>query len=109
MFVNCGSPGIDFPGTKSPLKIVPPTAQIVEIEFLFLVNGRDDNGNGLIDEGFDGIDNNMDGTIDDLGEWENELLVVRRPMWGQSTRPTRSSGDPCPPLVPRRWRFPRAL
>ena len=24
LFVNCGRPGIDFPGTKSPLKIVSP-------------------------------------------------------------------------------------
>jgi type II secretory pathway pseudopilin PulG len=100
LFVNCGRPGIDFPGTKSPLKIAP-YGQIVEIEFLFLVNGRDDNGNGLVDEGFDGIDNNLDGIVDDLGEWENELLVgaqanmgaidqaytiIRRPMPSPGTQ-----------------------
>jgi prepilin-type N-terminal cleavage/methylation domain-containing protein len=33
-------------------------------EFLFLVNGLDDDGDGLIDEGFDGIDNDGDGVTD---------------------------------------------
>ncbi len=33
-------------------------------EVLFLVNGQDDNGNGWVDEGFDGIDNDGDGVID---------------------------------------------
>jgi len=33
-------------------------------EILFLVNGQDDNGNGWVDEGFDGIDNDGDGVID---------------------------------------------
>jgi prepilin-type N-terminal cleavage/methylation domain-containing protein len=28
------------------------------VEFLILVNGQDDNGNGYVDEGFDGVDNN---------------------------------------------------
>ena len=41
-------------------------------EFLFLVNGVDDNKNGWIDEGFDGLDNNSNGIIDDLTEWEAE-------------------------------------
>lgn len=33
-------------------------------EFLFLVNGRDDDGDGYIDEGFDGLDNDNDGVTD---------------------------------------------
>jgi prepilin-type N-terminal cleavage/methylation domain-containing protein len=33
-------------------------------EFLILMNGQDDNGNGWIDEGCDGIDNDGDGIID---------------------------------------------
>jgi prepilin-type N-terminal cleavage/methylation domain-containing protein len=98
LFVNCGRPGIDFPGTKSPLKIAP-YGQVVEIEFLFLVNGCDDNGNGLVDEGFDGIDNNLDGIVDDLGEWESELLVGAQANVGAidqaytiSRRPVPSAG-----------------
>jgi prepilin-type N-terminal cleavage/methylation domain-containing protein len=33
-------------------------------EFLFLVNGKDDNGDGYTDEPLDGIDNDRDGFID---------------------------------------------
>jgi hypothetical protein len=50
------------------------------LEYLFLVNGLDDNGDGLIDSGWDGIDNNADGLTDELvpqapvtsTEWEVE-------------------------------------
>src|SRR5262249_32518137 len=69
LFVNCGTPGVDFPGSKSPLKRFY-NGKWTEVEFLFLVNGKDDNNDGYIDNGFDGIDNNMDGVIDDLDEWE---------------------------------------
>lgn len=33
-------------------------------EFLFLMNNNDDDGDGFIDEGFDGVDNDNDGIID---------------------------------------------
>ena len=46
-FVNVGPPG-----TVSPL-----SRNGASPEFLLLVNGRDDNANGWIDEGFDGVDN----------------------------------------------------
>jgi prepilin-type N-terminal cleavage/methylation domain-containing protein len=74
LFVNCGKPGVDFPGQKSPLKRFS-NGKVVEVEFLFLVNGRDDNGNGYIDEGFDGIDNNADGQVDEVTEWEGETWI----------------------------------
>jgi prepilin-type N-terminal cleavage/methylation domain-containing protein len=66
LFVNNGAAGSgsgfqDFQGGVT-----------VQPEFLFLVNGLDDNSNGWIDEGFDGIDNNANGTIDEIAEWENE-------------------------------------
>jgi prepilin-type N-terminal cleavage/methylation domain-containing protein len=85
LFVNCGTPGVDFPGKKSPLKRF--YGRVVEVEFLFLVNGRDDNGNGYIDEGFDGEDNNADGVIDDLGEWEVET-------WGNPAIRTSTVNHP---------------
>ena len=58
----------------------------VNPEYLYLVNGQDDNNNGWIDEGFDGIDNNRNGIVDDVGlipvppatgpgEWEQETWV----------------------------------
>jgi hypothetical protein len=70
MFVNVGPPQTRSPwGQVQP--IFAPSAAVFP-EFLFLVNGIDDNKNGWVDEGFDGVDNNSDGVIDDLGEWEAE-------------------------------------
>ncbi len=62
LFVNVGSPG-----TPSPLKL-----NGINVEFLLLVNGRDDNNNGWTDEGADGLDNDSRNGIDDAGEWEVE-------------------------------------
>lgn len=70
-------------------------------EFLFLVNGADDNANGWTDEGWDGVDNNKDTLIDDVGEWEVErwqgaihtqptaglpYTIVRRPAPSSNAR-----------------------
>lgn len=63
LFVNVGPPGATL----------PVLSQGVPAEFLLLVNGRDDNGNGWVDEGWDGVDNNHDGVIDDAVEWESEV------------------------------------
>ena len=62
MFVNVGPPG-----TTSPLQVGN-----FNPEFLFLVNGQDDNGNGWVDEGWDNVDNNGNGSTDELLEWEGE-------------------------------------
>lgn len=62
LFANIGPPG------TAP----PVLAGGVPAEFLLLVNGRDDNGNGWTDEGFDGVDNNRNGLVDELAEWEAE-------------------------------------
>jgi len=59
LFVNVGAPGAPSPlvvGNSNP-------------EFLFLVNGNDDNKNGWVDEGWDGVDNDGINGIDDVGEW----------------------------------------
>jgi prepilin-type N-terminal cleavage/methylation domain-containing protein len=75
LYVNVG-----LPGTPTPLsrQITSPDLQImlVQPEFLLLTNGRDDNANGWIDEGFDGVDNDGNGTIDDLAEWELERWLL---------------------------------
>lgn len=87
MFVNIGAPG-----TPSPLvRRYPGLPNPTPIEFLFLVNGQDDNNNGLVDEGFNGINDNMGsealmgipppGLIDEflpnkpISEWEIESWV----------------------------------
>jgi len=50
-----------------------PTGQTVES--LDLVNGRDDDHDGYPDNGWDGMDNNGDGTKDDPAEWEQETWL----------------------------------
>jgi prepilin-type N-terminal cleavage/methylation domain-containing protein len=62
LFVNVGPPG-----TVSPFAL--PTNANIFPEFLLLVNGRDDNKNGLIDEGWNGRDDDGQHGIDDIGEW----------------------------------------
>ncbi len=76
LFVNVGVPGTasGFHTIQGGIKVQP--------EFLFLVNGEDDNNNGWIDEGFDNVDNDGDGLVDETtctlfpltGEWEPEHL-----------------------------------
>jgi prepilin-type N-terminal cleavage/methylation domain-containing protein len=84
MFVNVGPPG-----TPSPLLRSYGLPSPVPVEFLFLVNGEDDNNNGLVDEGFNGIDDNIiaetttgsPATIDEVApnsEWETEKWVGTR-------------------------------
>lgn len=74
LFVNMGAAG-----TKSPLSDTQAGTTVFP-EFLLLVNGLDDNKNGWIDEGYDGVDNNLSQElannvtqfVDDLAEWEPE-------------------------------------
>ena len=78
LFVNVGPAG-----TQSPFADSQAGATVYP-EFLFLVNGLDDNKNGWIDEGYDGVDNNLsqevaNGTtqlVDELAEWEPEAWPV---------------------------------
>src|SRR5271166_225468 len=69
LFVNdapVGSP----PGTPTQLvrTYTNPnnTSQTVtaHVEYLFLVNGQDDDNDGFVDNGWDGVDNDQDGNID---------------------------------------------
>jgi prepilin-type N-terminal cleavage/methylation domain-containing protein len=68
-FVNVG-----IPGTASPLALTQ-NGQAANPEFLFVVNGQDDNANGWVDEGWDGVDNNGNGLTDELAEWEPETFL----------------------------------
>lgn len=52
-FINNGLPQAYPTGPASP-----------RAEFLILLNGRDDDGDGYVDEMFDGIDNDGDGIVD---------------------------------------------
>jgi prepilin-type N-terminal cleavage/methylation domain-containing protein len=68
-FINVG-----LPGTPSPL-IRMYGATPIPVEYLLLTNGQDDNGNGVVDEGFDASDNNSVNGIDEIAEWEAEVFV----------------------------------
>jgi hypothetical protein len=62
------------------------TQQTATAQYLFLVNGLDDNGDGHTDSGWDGVDNNGDGTVDDLAEWEVERWPPNITFGKQGTR-----------------------
>ncbi len=79
LYVNNGPPGAPVAQTEA-LSVVFPVVGGGTItatpQFLFLVNGVDDNGNGYVDEGFNAVDENYDqypsatpGQADDIGEW----------------------------------------
>jgi hypothetical protein len=90
LFVNDGPPGSISQLTKAGKPV----------EYLFLVNGTDDDGNGFVDDGWDGVDNNRAFGVDDLDEWESEnwlpppallrssqsYTIRRRPVPGSGTR-----------------------
>jgi hypothetical protein len=90
LFVNVGPPG-----TRSPLPRLFGAVTVYP-EFLFLVNGQDDNSNGWIDEGFDGVDNNNNGLIDELAEWEVEAWGGSIIAQGVSNQPYTIQRRPAP-------------
>ncbi len=61
-FVNLDTPGNLF--VSLPPGITPPAGTTSGAEGLFLVNGQDDDGDGYVDNSFDGIDNDGDGLTD---------------------------------------------
>ena len=60
-----------MPRLTRRLRTVIPTTP----EFLFLVNGLDDNGDGYVDNGCDGIDNDGDG-------YDRPSVIERRLLTG---------------------------
>ena len=46
------------------------------VEYLFLVNGQDDDSDGFVDDGWDGVDNNLNGTIDELRRVDRDREVA---------------------------------
>ena len=59
LFVNVGDPG-----TTPPLLRTLANGTNYNPEFLFLINGVDDNRDGYVDNGWDGVDNDGDGIVD---------------------------------------------
>ena len=98
------------PGTTSPLtRTRPKPARRLTPSILFLVNGQDDNNNGWIDEGWDGVDNNGDGAC----RRAHGRVGDREPGWADRddhrpvrTCPTRSSAGRRRRPTPARSRCP---
>jgi prepilin-type N-terminal cleavage/methylation domain-containing protein len=84
-FVNMGASGSVNPLVRTYTAPDGITTATSSPEFLLLVNDSDDNGNGYINDGFDGIDNNQNVQIDDPGEWESEAWMngklTNAPYW----------------------------
>jgi prepilin-type N-terminal cleavage/methylation domain-containing protein len=82
-FVNYGAPGSKSPLARTLTAPDGSSSLPTNPEYLLLVNGVDDNKNGWIDEGYDGVDNNLalevannsTQLIDELAEWETEVWL----------------------------------
>lgn len=95
LFINDGLPG-SVPG----LTHTYPDGSTDPIEYMFLVNGLDDDNNGFADDGWDGVDNDRVFGIDNMDEWEHETwlpppaaqradktyTIHRRPVPGAGTK-----------------------
>ena len=103
LFVNDGPAG-------SPTQLVRTysngtTSATVHVEYLFLVNGQDDDNDGFVDNGWDGVDNDQDGNIDivpgvatSYNEWtETEKWLGSLASGLQSVNATVTSLPPAPP------------
>ncbi len=103
LFVNVGDPG-----TQPPLQRTLNGTNYYP-EFLFLVNGIDDNLDGYVDNGWDGVDNDGDGIVDQVingnisewietEAWQDQLrhgtnlnipyIIARRPVVSPGSRET---------------------
>jgi prepilin-type N-terminal cleavage/methylation domain-containing protein len=82
LFVNVGPPAsLANEFSAGLLPGVSYGSTTLPAEYLLLTNGQDDNSNGWVDEGWDGVDNDGDGLVDETkcaistsGEWEPEVF-----------------------------------
>lgn len=73
--VNTGLPGTVSPLQRTYTSPDGVSSIVLNPGYLLVVNGRDDDRDGYIDEGYDGVDNDADGLIDELDEWEVETWL----------------------------------
>ena len=76
LFVNVGDPG-----ATPPLQRTLANGTNYNPEFLFLVNGVDDNKDGYVDNGWDGVDNDGDGIVDQVTDSNNLSEWVEIETW----------------------------
>ena len=83
LFVNVGPPAPIGQYTNRCPTAVPGQSQ--PVEYLLLVNGQDDNKNGWVDEGYDGVNNNGVN-----GVRRHRRVGARNPGWARSSTHTSS-------------------
>ena len=64
----------------------------------------DDNSNGWTDEGWDGLDNNGNGQVDELAEWEAELWPTQIVAQGVQNQTYAIERRPAPRAMRAKWR-----
>ncbi|HKM52652.1 MAG TPA: prepilin-type N-terminal cleavage/methylation domain-containing protein [Isosphaeraceae bacterium] len=74
LFVNIGFPGSEQGSLVLTRNYGDPTSPHT-VDYLLLVNGKDDNSNGYVDDGWDGVDNNGNLQVDEPAEWEPETWI----------------------------------
>lgn len=72
-FVNIGPPGQALNPTLRKLWVLDRGSG--PIEWLCLTNQIDDNKDGIIDSGWNGLDDNLNTLIDEPAEWEREVYL----------------------------------
>lgn len=101
-FINDG-----LPGATSSLNVTyavpgtPPSTTTVAPEYLFLVNGYDDNRDGFVDHEVDGIDNNLQNGVDDITEWTE----IETWFGAEAPLDLAAQNNPKPPVM--RWTISR--
>jgi prepilin-type N-terminal cleavage/methylation domain-containing protein len=93
LFVNVGPPG-----TTPPLTLTNNNNVAYNPEFLFLVNGQDDNKDGFVDNGWDGIDNDGDGNIDQTGDTTGTGITTLS-EWTEGEQLNSSLTNATPPIT----------
>lgn len=71
-FVNAGQPGQASTWARTYTAPDGITTATGRPQYLLCVNGLDDDHDGFIDNGWDGVDNDGDGVTDAAAEWELE-------------------------------------
>jgi hypothetical protein len=82
MFANYGVGPTSVRFTRTYTAPDGVTTHVDSPDFLLVVNGKDDDGDGYADNGWDGVDNNGDPQhlIDEPAEWETETWLGTAPV-----------------------------
>lgn len=110
LFANIGEPGTQSPIIRTFATAAGPRDE--RVEFLYLVNGMDDDGDGYVDEGSDGLGNDTDSPVnlvDEIDEWEPETWRGPELTAGTVARPYTIKRRPVPTQGARTIELPSGI